>query len=591
MQPDEDTQELESRIESAVPEQMVDNTVDEQVVQSTLPLHSPTFRPPANGPSSRSTSPVAPGGLHFAEDVCPDTACDNETIPEDSSPPRTPKHAGRSSILTTPAGVAKRHTRPRNKCRVQNLQNASPTSVVPSEEDLLYVLMHRYRQRGEAANRSMTKIKTLEHRNFELHAQHEDLHKQRDDALASAAEANEKYGLLQTNVEDFKAKYSKVKRCARASWEGMVALREHTSVRDEVFQELRQLGEEVNASLRDVKSGVQVAQKTLKTEKAVLSAVRSEALVAASESAATSQDLLSATKRIKELTREKNRFEANIISLQHAQQNLTHEANQSNQDVGKTLARMNNRLDGIERAALYPSLVPATVDECLKLLQSIAQEKQATTEELEKLSKSVSDVERGIAQGVKSVRESFVTLQRSDQTKQEREVMKQLAELEQLKQYVANTHISAEQSRHFHTERAKLQNHVEGLQNLIEELRKSNSQSESHAATFQQGMATLAASSNTQQPASPNTVEQLRSNAQQLKTQLNVAKSDLVTTKKQLEDCEKNFGGEIAGLKDEKANLEGRLKNADAAHSEKLREGTRSLTTEVHPTCLPSMTY
>ena len=104
-------------------------------------------------------------------------------------------------------------------------------------------------------------------------------------------------------------------------------------------------------------------------------------------------------------------------------------------------------------------------------------------------------------------------------------------------------------------------------------------------------MATLVASSNTQQPASPNTVEQLRSNAQQLKTQLNVAKSDLVTSNKQLEDCEKKFGGEIAGLKDEKADLEGRLKDADAAHSEKLRESTRSLTTEVHPPCLPSMTY
>ena len=98
---------------------------------------------------------------------------------------------------------------------------------------------------------------------------------------------------------------------------------------------------------------------------------------------------------------------------------------------GKTLARMNTRLDGIECAALYPTQVPATVDECLKLLQNIAQGKQATTEELEKLSKSVSGLERGIAQGVKSVRESFNTLQTSDKTKQEQEVMKQLAELEQ----------------------------------------------------------------------------------------------------------------------------------------------------------------
>ena len=59
----------------------------------------------------------------------------------------------------------------------------------------------------------------------------------------------------------------------------MIALREHANVRNEVVRELRQLGEQVNASLQDVKSGVQVAQKTLKTEKAVLLAVRSEALV------------------------------------------------------------------------------------------------------------------------------------------------------------------------------------------------------------------------------------------------------------------------------------------------------------------------
>ena len=207
LQPDEDAQELESRRASAVFEQVQHNTADEPVALGTLPLHSPSYESLAKGPSSRRTSPVPADGPHFAENDCPDTACDHEARPENFSPPRTPKHAGRSSILTTPAGVAKRHTRPRNKSRVQN--SRSPTSAIPSEEDLLYVLMHRYRQRGEAANRSMTKIKTLEHRNFELHAQHEDLHKQRDDALASAAEANEKYGLLQTNVEEFKAKYSK----------------------------------------------------------------------------------------------------------------------------------------------------------------------------------------------------------------------------------------------------------------------------------------------------------------------------------------------------------------------------------------------
>ena len=501
---------------------------------------------------------------------------DHAMVVVNPSLPHTPRQAQSAQVLINPAGVAKRSKRSSTRPVRPYPPMITPESAVPSEEDLLFVLMNRCRERGEAAEKSMTKIRTLEHRNFELHRQTEELCRERDAVLTAHTEANEKSSTLQTRLEDFKSKYYKLKDFARSTHQDLVSLRQTADVQKASFQELRQLGDEVQISLRDAGSGMQIVRSSLERQRQDIAIVRSEADGVISESLHASAELTATSNRVRELMKEKGRLEGHIVNLGNAQQRATLAARASNQAVSTALAGVNRRLDGIQSATSSPPLAQEAIDQCLSLLQTLEQKEVKAAADFEKLAKSVRALKVKVKRGVESIGEGFQSLQAAKGPDEIDEV------LNQLEKYTTAIQVSAD-SREY---RVRMEERLKSAQALIDQLRKSLASAESQITTVSRGMERAVDSSKAERDRST----QLQNQGDQYQVRWNAMRSELATAKKEFAEKKKEISEETSKLQNllsteqsERTAAEENLKVTSGRRDKILQARIHDLEAEVGP--------
>lgn len=579
----EPNQQLQTYSDAVAPDPMDGTTLNEATAQQPLPHGT---QPGATSDSVRSSpqhspesTPEAFDGEHEAAEETLNPATPAAT-PGRSDVPPAPKQRHCTPVLITRAGVGKtRHRRQNMTSGAKHVQMTSEPAP-PSEEDLLFVLMHRCRERGDATKRSMAKIKTLEHRNFELHEKTQRICQERDDAIAAQTEANERYSSLQTSIESFKSKYSKLKNFARSTHQDLLLLRQSADVQKVTFHDLKQLGDQVQTSLRDADAGVQIVQTSLNKQKQGLAVIRFEADRIVSESTHTSAKLSASSGRIKELTKDKGRLEGHIVSLENAQQRATQAARDSNRDVSTALAKVTQRLDGIEVAALKPPESSDAAQQCLVLLQSLQQDKEPTAKEFQELAKSVTVLKNTVARGVKSIGGDYQKLQMVQRAEQSGKVA------EQLKEYVEGLQLSTSELQQSNEERVRLESRLKGARDMIEELQKSVARANSYVATFQLGMQTMSGTCNAQQERQT----QLQTQTDQFQIRYTSKCSELATVKQELANKCEAMVKEVARLQglwtaeeSKRTALEEDLSTARQNNLEAVNENNQELRTKVGP--------
>jgi hypothetical protein len=94
---------------------------------------------------------------------------------------------------------------------VSNGPIAPSRDTLPSEEDLFYLLMHRQRQRKDAEARIIVRQKQLETANARLGHQNENLQRQLSVACTTRDQSAAEASLQKAAMEDFKARFQKLK--------------------------------------------------------------------------------------------------------------------------------------------------------------------------------------------------------------------------------------------------------------------------------------------------------------------------------------------------------------------------------------------
>ena len=569
-------------------EPMDGTTLNETTVHEESPAGSEYDSTPEVSPSPPQHSPAPAPETFVGENEAAEEAITPATPSAASgslNAPRTPKKRHPTPVLASPAGVGKANFRARNKSSGTKHAHMTLESTLPSEEDLLYVLMHRCRERGEATQRSMTKIKTLEHRNFKLHKKAQEIYQERDNAIAAQTEASEKYSSLKASLEGFKSKYSKLKNFARTTHKDLLLLRQAADMQRASFQDLKQLGDHVRSSLRDAGSSVRIVQTSLDKQKQGLATIRSEADRIVSESTQAAANLSAGSGRITELMKEKNRLEEHVVSLENAQQRATQAARDSNRDVSTALVKVTQRLDGIEFAALQHPQPSNAAEQCLVLLQTLHQGKEPAAREFQELAKSVAALQDTVLEGVQSIGRDYRSLQ----------TMKRGQDLgmvvEQLKRYVEGLQFSVLQVQQSNEERVALEARLEGAQEMIKELQKSVARVDSYAATFQMGMETISNTSN----AHRERQTQLQSQIDQYQIRYTSRCSELATVKQELTDkcqaMEKEVDRLQALLSCETSKREDIEEKLRSAQSEYVHVNNQALRDQVCRDQSPSMNH
>jgi hypothetical protein len=508
-----------------------------------------------------------------------DSICNVEDSPEEqtrSVTAHTPTRSRTPSVLMTPARVSKASISQPCKRLSTKPTRADPVPAPPSEEDLLLVLMHRSRQRGEAVDRLKAKIKTLEHRNFELHVETTSSRQELDDTLAAHTELKQRHTLLQTKLDEFTTRYCKLKAFARSAHQDFVTLRQDAEKQNASIRGLTQVGEEMQASMQDVRTGTQTAQSSLATHIRGLASVRSETQKLVSSAKQLSVDLSSKTDRVMELQRDKGRLEGHILYLEHAKQRASQASRDSSQDVASALTKLESRVDEINCSTLLPPQI--AIEQCLALVLALHKKKEVSIEEFEKLSKTVTALGTTVADGVETINASFQCTQNSNASSSHVQIV------QELKECLKEMQLSAVHIGQSHIDRARLEERLNASAAMIEQLRKSTTLAESHAATFRKGMDSSIGMSKLQQ----ERLTQVQTQNQEYQIRWNTATSNLASMKRNLMNTEEEVGGEIAILytlvRDEEHKRRVSEENAillQQEHERVLEERTRELLCEV----------
>ena len=273
-------------------------------------------------------------------------------------------------------------------------------------------------------------------------------------------------------------------------------------------------------------------------------------------------------------------MEGHIVSLENAQQRDTQTARDSNREVSTALAKVTQRLDGIEFAALIPPESSDVAQQCLVLLQNLQQGKETTAKDFQELAKSVTVLRKKVVKGVKSIGGDYQKLQMARRAEQSGEVV------EQLKQYVDGLQLSTSELQQSNVERVRLEALLKGSRDVIEELQKSVAQANSYVATFQLGMQTMSGNSNAQH----DQQTQLRTQTDQFQVKYNSKCSELATVKQELADKSKAMAKEVARLQEvwtaeesKRIALEEDLSTARQNNVEAVNENNQDLRTKVGP--------
>ena len=451
------------------------------------------------------------------------------STPHGKSPTRS------SSVRSVSAGVRKTKSKSRQQAPQgafisprygqQQIQPASPT-----EEDLLYLLMHRSRQNtamnARIAEKANTKLKTLEHRVFELHTESKTYRQERDDILAAHTELTENHDLLQAKLEDFSAKYTKLKNFARSTYDDFLSLHKDSEKQNDSVQRLRQHSQQVKASIGEVTSGLHNARSTLDTHVKDLASVRSETQQAFSQLGPLSSTLDAKSLRVRELKRENERLQAHVVTLEHAQQRASQASRHVNENVGSVLEQVVSRLDMIERNALKPSNLPdylGAIGQCSNLIIDLQKRKQISTADFDNLFKTVTTLENTVSRGIVSIGSELQTLQ-SAKTVETPNL------LDPLKQYVEDLQLSAIHLQQSDANKVRLEERLKASESMKEQLQKSAAQSESHATSIQRILHSKVIPANGHQ----QQLAYLEQQNEQTLLRWNQAKSELAKTKQEL---------------------------------------------------------
>ena len=153
---------------------------------------------------------------------------------------------------------------------------APPSGGGPSEEDLFYLLMHRQRQRKDVETRLMARYKQLEDSNARLNIQNRQYKSQLDAGRACQDKSSSELSNQKAALEDFKARFSKLKSFVNGLSNDYHGLRQEADKIKSSQQALSIEKEDVNRELQAMRTASTTAERSLRSISAHMGNIRAD---------------------------------------------------------------------------------------------------------------------------------------------------------------------------------------------------------------------------------------------------------------------------------------------------------------------------
>jgi hypothetical protein len=454
--------------------------------------------------------------------------------------PRTPHGRSTSSPLTHPARV--------RKTRSVRTHNTSPVTIdltqdrednLPSTHDVLGVLAKRMQKKSAAAQESDRRAKQLESRCLGLMDSNRKLQNENHALTTGLHELGDSNAILQEEVDNFAARYTKIKKFAKEAHSQLLALRESANVQHENIRTLAEDKAAVTTAVQRASQGNHENQLMLTTQRKSLDNLRSETQKMSVDLVRLSRDNEAKSTRIAELNRDKGRLEAHTISLQHSQERSKQNVKDALNEVAANVRHLTTEVAGMRDAPPVPVEAPANpllgfiAFLLLSLLKNSAQDRRQISD----LSENLRLFQHMVVQVGNSFDGRYKALLEAKETASMHNI------LATLQKHCRDVLTSTQSNAQIAVEKARLEEQLKVAVQAQTKLVNDLSEAKAESALFKTALPNIAPFVNWKEKEA-----QLKSDVESFQLRWNSAKSELAEAKQTLYETRENFSHTLEEL-------------------------------------------
>lgn len=302
-------------------------------------------------------------------------ACHSGIVGSTHRSPKSP------SLRTRHEGVAKNCTpKQQQSALLPSGSSAVSASRVPSEEDLYFLLLHRYRKREYTEKQLAARLRQVEAENTNLCEAAQGYQKQLQDSSTSSSQQAAEIRSQKMVINDLKNRYAKIKDYMTMVYNDLEALKAKAISMGQEKQALRDEHDKIYQVIEEAKNSTTSSSHTLTKLKTHLAEVRHDA--AYFEQTVNKTYLkLRDEQRLLVQERQKNRkYENHIVDITRQRDRFSFTIQQEQQHVLNALKSIKEKVSGLEMGhaiAAASRNVPA-LDQCVELLSALVKVETAS---------------------------------------------------------------------------------------------------------------------------------------------------------------------------------------------------------------------
>lgn len=250
----------------------------------------------------------------------------------------------------------------------------------PSEEDLYYLLLHRYRKRECTEKQLASRLRQLENENTELDLAAQECTQRLETEIAFSSEQAARIRAQQSIIDDIKNRHSKIKDFMKNVCEEQEVLNHKATLMDLQRQELRNEHDGFRLTLEDAQNITVSCSKVTNKIQTDIAELRQHAALLETSLHSKRRDLQSKESLLKQERLRNTRYEKHISDLARSHGIFDSTIRQEQQHVSSALKSIQDNLNDLKThhaQSVQPPNIPA-LGQCVEMLKELVKAETAS---------------------------------------------------------------------------------------------------------------------------------------------------------------------------------------------------------------------
>ncbi len=258
--------------------------------------------------------------------------------------------------------------------------SGAPTGSTPSEEDLYYLLLHRYRKREQIEKRLTARLRQLERENGDLCQTAQQTQQQLEASITSGTKQADKLRAQKMAIDEIRNGYLKIKNFMTDVCEDQKILKAKTTSVEKDRQTLRDEHNYLHHSINEAQNATTSSSNTLTKVKRDLAEMRRETAHLEMSLHDARLELRNEQQRLAQEKCRNTKYQNHIVEITRTRDNFNSTVQQGQQHLLNGLKNIKDKFHNLETNQLMAPPPPnlAALDQCVEMLKALTKVETAS---------------------------------------------------------------------------------------------------------------------------------------------------------------------------------------------------------------------